>query len=228
MKRRDFFIGLAAIACAPWARANHLDSITGQEAGQALRDSLSQGAKAALAKLGRENGYFANPQIKIGLPKNFTKAERILRTLGQGKRVDDLVLAMNRTAEMAAPKAEVLVLDAVKKMTVQDAKAILIGGDNAATVYFRQATESQLAAELMPVISGVTEKSDLARSYNALSSKLSSLAGIKSEQATVEGYVNQKALDGIYTMIGIEERALRSNPAQYAGGLIGKVFGLIK
>lgn len=151
----------------------------------------------ALAKLGRENGYFANPQTRIGLPNNFTKAERILRALGKGKRVDDLVLAMNRAAEMAAPKAETLVLEAVKSMTVQDAKAILAGGDNAATAYFRTATKSQLAAALMPVVDGVAEKSGLARSYKALTSTLSSLAGIKSEQATVEAYVSQKAQDPI-------------------------------
>lgn len=228
MKRRAFLAGLTAIACAPWARANVLDGITGPEASQALRDSLTQGAKAALAKLGKENGYFANPQVKIGLPRNFTKAERILRALGQGGKVDDLVLSMNRAAELAAPKAESLLVEAVKKMTVQDAKNILAGGDNAATAYFRQATEPQLTAEFMPAIKGVTEQSGLTRAYNNLSRKLVQLAGIKSEQATVENYVNKKALDGIYTMMGVEERALRSNPARYAGGLIGKVFTLIK
>lgn len=228
MKRRAFLMGMAAIAWAPWAQANLLDGITSQEANQALRDSLAQSAKGGLAKLGRENGYLANPQTRIGLPNNFTKAERILRALGKGKRVDDLVLAMNRAAEMAVPKAEALILDAVKGMTVQDAKAILAGGDNAATAYFRKATERQLAEALMPVVGSVAEKSDLARSYKALASTLSSLAGIKSEQATVENYVNQKALDGIYIMMGVEERALRANPTQYAGGLIGKVFTSIK
>jgi hypothetical protein len=204
-----------------------LKSISGPEAVQALRDSLEQGARNAIASLGRENGYFANPKLKIGLPKNFTKADRFLRSLGHGKKIDDLILAMNRAAEAAAPQAQGLVLDAVHKMTVNDAKAILTGGDNAATDYFRKATESQLAETLLPVVKSVTEKSDLARSYNALAGTLAKF-GVNSEQGTIESYVNKKALNGIYVRIGEEERSLRANPTQYTGSLLGKVFGLLK
>jgi hypothetical protein len=228
MKRRGFLVGLAALAVTPWVRAGVLDSITGPEAAQALRDSLTQGAKAALSKLGKVNGYYANPQVKIGLPKNFARAERILRALGHGKQVDALVLSMNRAAEMAVPKAEVLVVEAAQKMSVQDAKTILAGGDQAVTECFHKTTESQLSAELMPIIKNVAEPSGLTRAYKAMASTLVQLAGLKSEQATVEDYVNKKALDGIYAMIGMEERALRANPTQYAGGLTGKVFSLIK
>ena len=226
--RRRFLFGISLLTLAPWARAGGLDAITGTEATQALRDSLEKGARAALAKLGKENGYFANPEVKIGLPKNFAKADRILRSLGQGKKVDALVLSMNRAAEAAAPQAQELVVDAVKKMTVRDAKGILTGGDDAATQYFRSTTEAQLREKLMPAIRSVTEKSGLARSYNAMSAKLVSLAGIKSELSTVEKYVNEKALDGIYTLIAEEERAIRTNPGQYAGSLLGKVFGMLK
>ncbi len=226
--RRHFLLGAALLALSPWASAGALDAITGKEAVQALRESLEAGARTALSKLGKENGYFANPKVKIGLPKNFAKADRILRGLGQGKKVDDLVLAMNRAAEAAAPQAQELVVDAVKKMTVEDAKTILTGGDDAATAYFRKATETQLAEKLLPVVKSVTDKSDLARSYNALSGKLMKLGGIKSELSTVENYVNEKALDGIYALIADEERALRANPAQYTGSLLGKVFGLLK
>lgn len=228
MNRRRFLASLAALAAAPWARAGVLDGISGAEATQALRESLAQSARAALSRLGRENGYFANPHAKIELPKNFRKAERILRALGQGQRVDDLVLSMNRAAEMAVPQAEKRVLEAVHKMSVQDAKAILMGGDQSVTVYFRQATETQLAAELMPAIKGVAVRSGLTRAYDAMATKLDQLAGIKSEQATVEDYVNKKALEGIYNTVGMEERALRANPVQYAGGFTGKVFSMIK
>ncbi len=207
--------------------ADLLKAISGPEAAQALRESLEQGARKAIAALGKENGYFADPRRKIGLPKNFAKAERILRSLGHGKKVDDLVLAMNRAAETAAPRAQGLVLDAVQKMTVNDAKSVLTGGDSAATDYFRKTTESQLAETLLPVVKSVTEKSDLARSYNSLAGTLAKF-GIKSEQGTVESYVNKKALDGIYSRIGEEERSLRANPSQYAGSLLGKVFGLLK
>lgn len=226
--RRRFLFGMPLLALAPWVRAGGLDAITGNEATQALRESLEKGARAALAKLAKQNGYFANPKVKIGLPKNFAKAERILRGLGQGKKVDDLVLSMNRAAEAAAPQAQELVVEAAKKMTVQDAKTILSGGDDAATQYFRKTTETQLREKLMPVVKSVTDKSGLARSYNVMSAKLVSLAGIKSELSTVEKYVNEKALDGIYALIAEEERAIRSNPGEYAGSLLGKVFGLLK
>jgi hypothetical protein len=226
--RRRLILGLVVLALAPWGRAGGLESITGKEAAQALRESLDKGARAALVRLGREDGYFANPKVKIGLPKNFAKGERILRSLGQGKKVDDLVLAMNRAAEASAPLAQDLVLDAVKKMTLDDAKAILTGGDDAATTYFRKATETQLSERLLPVVKSVTEGSDLARSYNAVSEKLVRFAGIKSELSTVETYVNKKALDGIYALIAEEERAIRADPVRVAGGLVGKVFQLLK
>lgn len=233
-KRRQLLHALALLPLAGLASApvqasasDLLKSISGSEAVQALRDSLEQGARKAITRLGRENGYFADPKLKIGLPKNFTKAERFLRSMGYGKKVDDLVLAMNRAAETAAPQAQSLVLDAVHKMTVNDAKGILTGGDNAATEYFRKTTEAQLAETLMPVVKSVTEKSDLARSYNALAGTLAKF-GVKSEQSTIENYVNKKALDGIFNCIGEEERSLRANPTQYAGSLLGKVFGLLK
>ncbi len=230
--RRQLVQALVLLPWAGWARAeigasDLLAAISGPEATQALRDSLDRGARNAIASLGRENGYFNDPKLKIGLPKNFAKAERFLRGMGYGKKVDDLVLAMNRAAETAAPKAKDLVIESIRSMSVDDAKSILTGGDNAATEYFRRTTEGQLAEALMPVVKSVTEKSDLARAYNSLAGTLSRF-GVKSDQSSVEKYVNKKALDGIYTRIGEEERSLRANPTQYAGSLLGKVFGLMK
>jgi hypothetical protein len=232
LSRRRF---VQALALLPWAGLVHaetqvsdlLAAVSGPEATQALRDSLESGARKAIATLGRENGFFGDPKLKIGLPKNFARAEKFLRSMGYGKKVDDLVLAMNRAAESATPKAQELVVDSIKQMTVSDAKAILTGGDNAATEYFRKTTEVKLAETLMPVVKSVTEKSDLARSYNNLAGTLARF-GVKSERSTVESYVNKKALDGIYQRIGEEERNLRANPSQYAGSVLGKVFGLMK
>lgn len=229
--RRRFLAALPALpalAWAPWARALSWDGITAREAGQALRDGLAQGARAALAKLGREDGYLGNPQVRIGLPKNFAKAEQVLRMLGQGRKVDDLVLAVNRAAEAAAPKAEPLLVEAVKNLSLDDAKGILKGGDGAATAYFRKATEARLTEQLLPVIQSVTEQSDLARAYDALAAKLMQLAGIKSELSTVQAYVTRKALDGIYKMLAAEEHALRADPTRYAEGVVEKVFGLLR
>jgi hypothetical protein len=224
LPRRHFFLALAGLACSPLARAQAWSSITSAEATQALRDSLSHGARAAITRLGRENGYFGNTKVKIGLPKNFAKAERYLRGLGMGKRVDDLVLAMNRAAEAAAPEVRESVLEAVRKMNVVDAKAILASGDGAATAWFRKETEAHLTDKLALIVHAVSEESDLARAFEALSSKLASLAGIKSELSTVEDYVSRKALDGLYSLIAEEEHRIREQPLSYADSVIGKVF----
>jgi hypothetical protein len=226
--RRRFLVGLVLLVMASRARAGGLETITGGEAEQALRQSLEKGARTALVRLGKENGYFADPRVKIVLPRKFSKADRILRALGQGEQVDDLILAMNRAAEAAASRARDLVVDAVERMAVADAKAILSGGDDAATAYFRKATEAQLAEALLPVVRSVADTSGLARSYHVLSARLVSLAGIKSELSTVEKYVNEKALDGMYVLISEEERAIRADPGQHSGSLLGKVFGSLK
>jgi hypothetical protein len=225
LTRRRFVLALASLACAPLARAGDWSAITDAEAGLALRDSLSLGARAAIAKLGQEDGYFENPKVKIGLPRNFAKAEVILRGLGLGKQVDDLVLASNRAAEAAVPKLREAMLQALHKMSVADAKAILSRGDGAATAWFRKNTEAHLAATLAPMVRNVAEQSDLVRSYKALSDKLVMLAGIKSDISTVEDYVDRKALDGLYTLIAEEEHSIRTRPLDYAGSVIGMVFG---
>ena len=226
-RRRRFLLLLAGLAYSAVARAGGWSAITAAEATQALRDSLSQGTRAAITRLGRANGYFGNPKVKIGLHKNLAKAERYLRVIGLEKSLDDLVLAMNRAAEAAIPEAREVVLEALRKMSVGDAKTILSSGDGAATAWFRKNTEAHLADKLLPIIHAVSGQSDLVRSYNALSGKLLRLAGIKSELATVESYVSRKALDGLYTLIAEEEHAIRAQPLNYAGSVVGKVFGLL-
>ncbi|MEW5786391.1 MAG: DUF4197 domain-containing protein [Pseudomonadota bacterium] len=222
--RRRLLLGALVLSLPFRARAHALDTVSGAEAMQALRDSLEQGGETALARLGAKDGYFANPRVKIGLPRNFAKAERFLRSLGHGRQLDDLVLAMNRAAESAAPQARALVKQAVKELAVEDAKGVLAGGDDAATRFFRGKTEAELKAGLLPVIQGVSERSDLARAYRALSATLTRLAGLESELLTVEKYVSGKAADGIYTLIAEEERALRANPGKHAGSTLGRVF----
>jgi hypothetical protein len=142
--------------------------------------------------------------------------------------VDDLILAMNRAAEAAAPHALGPVLNAVETMTVADARAILSSGDDGGAAYFRKTTQAQLGESLLPVVKSVADQTDLARAYNVLSVRLVSLAGIRSELSTVEKYVNEKALDGIYTLITDQERAIRADPGRHAGSLLGKVFGSLK
>jgi hypothetical protein len=230
--RRHFVLAFALLPWAGFAQAETsasdlLAAVSGPEATQALRESLEQGARKAISTLGRENGFLGDPSVKIGLPKNFTRAEKFLRGVGYGQKIDDLILAMNRAAETATPKAQELLLESIRKMSISDAKTVLTGGDNAATEYFRKSTEAQLTETLMPVVRSMTEKSDFVRAYNGLAGKLVKY-GVKSDQQTIERYVNKKALDGIYFRIGEEERNLRANPTRYAGSLLGKVFGLMK
>lgn len=215
--RRQFTLALVGLALAPRVLAAGVVD----EAVRALRDNLGRVAQGAIARLGRENGYFGDARIKIGLPKNFAKADRYLRALGLGGRVDDLILAMNRAAEAAIPQLLEAVLDTVRKLPPVDARVILSGGDGAATAWFREHSEDQLAAKMLPLVHGVAERSDLTRAYNALSSKLLKLAGLKSELATVEDYVSRKALDGFYTLIAAEEHALRALPNNHAGSVFG-------
>jgi hypothetical protein len=135
---------------------------------------------------------------------------------------------MNRAAESAAPEAKQLLVDAVKKMSVQDAKKILTGGDTAGTEYFKRTTQSQLAQRFLPIVKKATDRVGLAQQYNSLAGQGAQLGLIKKDQATIEQYVTQKALDGLYFMIGEQEKTFRRNPVGASSDIVRKVFGAMK
>ena len=153
---------VAALAISSPAAAG-LDDITDAEALRGVRQALTDGSLAAVARLGVENGYFGNPTVKIPLPPSLQRVERGLRTFGMRREADELVLAMNRAAEAAVPEAKQLLTDAVRKMSVQDAKGILSGGDTAATNYFRRATRTQLTQRFLPIVKRATDRVGLAQ-----------------------------------------------------------------
>jgi len=204
-----------------------LDDITHAEAARGLRQALNEGSLAAVAKLGVENGYFGNPKVKIPLPPSLQKIERGLRAFGMRKEADELVLAMNRAAEAAVPEAKQLLTDAVKKMSVQDAKRILTGGDTSATEYFQRTTRSLLGQRFLPIVKKATDKAGLAQQYNALASQGAALGLVKEDQASIERYVTQKTLDGLYYMIGEQEKAFRADPVSASSAIVRKVFGAL-
>jgi hypothetical protein len=144
------------------------------------------------------------------------------------KQADELVLTMNRAAEAAAPEAKALLIDSVKKMTVQDAKQILTGGDTAATQYFQRTTQAQLTARFLPIVKKATDRVGLAQQYNSLAGQGASLGLIKEDQATIERYVTQKALDGLYFMIGEQEKTFRRNPLGASSDIVKRVFGAMR
>lgn len=205
-----------------------LEGVTNTEATSGLKQALADGSAAAVAQLGVENGFFTNPKVKIPLPPALQRIESALRFAGMRKQADDLVLAMNRAAEAAVPEAKALLVDSVKRMSVQDAKGILTGGDTAATDYFRRTTEPQLTKRFLPIVKTQTDRVGLAEQYNSLAGQGVQLGLIKKDQATVEGYVTQKALDGLYLMIAEQEKAFRQNPLGATSDIVKRVFGAMR
>jgi len=224
---RRILSGLALLVISAHAAAG-LEDITQTEAVRALRQALNEGSLAAIAKLGVENGFLRNSRVKIPLPPSLQKVERGLRAFGMKHEADELVLAMNRAAEAAVPEAKQLLADAVRKMTVQDAKKILTGGDTAATDYFKRATESQLTQRFLPVVKKATDRVDLAQKYNALAGQGLAFGLIEEEEASIERYVTGKALDGLYFMIGEQEKAFRKDPVRSTSEIVRKVFGAMR
>ena len=220
------FLGCLVIAGS--ASAATLPGISNTEATGGLRQALIDGSGAAVSKLGAVNGFLGNPQVKIPLPPALQRIESALRFAGMKQQADDLVIAMNRAAEAAVPEAKALLVDAVRKMTVQDAHAILTGGNTAATEYFRRSTQAQLTQRFLPVVKKQTDRVGLAEQYNSLASTGLQFGLIKKEQATIEGYVTQKALDGLYFMIGEQEKAFRTNPVGATSDIVRKVFGAMR
>ncbi len=222
------FIALFLLVTLSPARAAGLDAISADESGGALRQALSQGATAAVASLGRPDGFLGNPKVKIPLPESLQKAEKLMRKLGMGKRADELITTMNRAAEAAVPEARELLLNAVRQMTLQDAKAILTGGDDSVTQYFKRTTSEPLTVKFLPIVRQATERVELAKKYNRYAKQASKLGLLDEKDASLEDYVTQKALDGLFLMIAEEERAIRKNPLGQASSLLQKVFGALK
>ena len=225
--RFRLFMLLALLVAAP-AFALGLADITNKDAVAGLKQALTDGSAAAIGKLGAENGFFGNAKVKIPLPESLQKVEGLMRAMGMKRQADELELAMNRAAESAVPEAKPLLVDAVKSMSVQDAKKILTGGDTAATDYFRSKTAEPLAKKFLPIVKKTTARVGLAEKYNAIAGKGSQLGLLDANQASIEQYVTKKALDGLYLMIADEEKALRQDPVGAASSVVQKVFGALK
>jgi uncharacterized protein DUF4197 len=204
-----------------------LDQISSREAVSGLKAALEKGSLAAVAALGRADGFLGNPQVKIPLPESLQRTERLMRRVGMGKQADELIVTLNRAAEAAVPEARSLFLDAVKKMSVQDAKGILSGGDTAATDYFRRTTQDPLRQRFLPIVRKATSRVELAQRYNAYAETAAAFGLVRKEDANLDGYVTQKALDGLFFMVGEEEKNIRKDPVGSASAIIRKVFGAL-
>jgi Protein of unknown function (DUF4197) len=204
-----------------------VSSLSNEETSGGLKEALTQGVGKAVGTLGAADGFFGNKEVKIPLPKSLKKIEKGMKLMGMGKQSDELILKMNRAAEAAVPEAKTLLVDSIKQMTLTDAKNILTGPNDAATQYFRKTTSKQMGEKFLPIVEKATANVQLADSYNKYAEMGSKFGVVKKEDANINQYVTNKALDGVYLMIAKEEAAIRTNPLGQASSLLKKVFGSI-
>jgi len=223
-RRRLILAAGSVLVLPPQVYADLLSSLSSADAASGIRTALQRGAEAAVDLLGKTDGFWGNERVRIPLPDWLAKSEGLFRMLGRKQELDDLHLSINRAAEQAVPEARKLLVGAVQSMTVQDAKGIVTGGDNAATQYFEKKTREPLAGRFLPIVTKVTKKSGLAQQYDQVAQKAQSL-GLVKEDASVERHVTNKALDGLFLMIGDQEKQIRANPAATGSAILQKVFG---
>lgn len=215
-------LGLAANASA------QLESISRQDAVSALKAALEKGSQAAAETLGRPDGFLANDKVRIALPDSLARYEKLMRRFGMGHYGDELIVAMNRAAEQAVPEARKLLVDSVRKMSVQDAKGILTGGETAGTEYFRRTTSEPLRERFLPIVRQATARVGVAQKYNQYAQQGAALGLLKKEHANLDEYVTQKALDGLFLVIAEEEQRIRKDPIAAGSDIIRRVFGALR
>ena len=223
-----FLTGFLGSVLLSSAYALGIGDLTNQDATRGIKGALSEGAASAIGKLGVPGGFLNNPKVKIPLPPALEEVAKGMRMMGRGKEADELVETMNHAAEQAVPEAKQLMITAVKTMSVEDAKKILTGGDNSVTEFFKAKTQAPLAVKFLPIVKRSTDRLGLAQKYDQFAGQGAKFGLIKGDAANIEQYVTDKALDGLYLMIGEEERALRQHPAQAASAIVAKVFGALR
>jgi hypothetical protein len=223
-----------------------VSSLSNSTVASGLKEALSSGVSFAVKELSKNGGYLNNSAVKIPLPDNLAKAESLIRKAGGAKMADNLILSMNNAAVKAAPKTAVIFADAIKNMSLDDAKKILAGGDNAATDYFKSTSNDSLKNAIKPIVQESMKDNNVASYYDTVndfyknnvkgmveSSGVMSMAKnfgadeyIPSASDTnIDDYVTQKALDGLFTMIASKETQIRENPVAQTSSLLKQVFG---
>ena len=196
--------------------------------GSGLQEALKVGTENAVLQTGQVDGFFANKAIKILMPKPLQAMEQPLRLVGFGPKIDEFILGMNRAAEKAVPFAKEIFWDAIGQMTFDDARKILNGGDTAATDYFKAKTSKKLHAAFRPSVENVMNEVGVNRQYNELVGRYQSVPFAKSITFDVNQYVTEKATDGLFYVVGQEEKKIRTNPAARVTELLKDVFGSAK
>ena len=191
---------------------------------EGLKQALEIGSGNAVKLVSEPDGYYKNPNIKIPLPGAVQKVEKLLRGVGYGEQVDAFELSMNRAAEQAAPKAKALFWDTIKQMSFADARKILNGRDNEATLYFQDKTQDRLAETFKPIVHDTMSAVGVTRSYQELDAKVRSIPFAGNLSFDLDEYVTNGALNGLFSMLAEEERKIRQNPAARVTDLLKEVF----
>jgi hypothetical protein len=217
-----------------------LDALSQDQMVGGLKDALADGLQHAIAQLGHDDGFMTNLDVKIPLPQKLQSVEKTLRALKQNKLADDFVATMNHAAEQAVPEADSIFGEAVKQMSIDDAKGILAGPDDAATQFFRRTTQTNLYARFLPVVQQATAKAGVTAAYKNMMAKVTSggalggtfggLAGsyLGADALDLDAYVTNQALDGLFKMVSNEEKSIRQNPVARSTDLMKKVFGAVQ
>lgn len=226
------FVGFVPIAIdgQTTRQTRSASRVSNVEINGGLKEALNKGVKSAIKSLGRPNGFLANPRVKIPLPKSLQKLERGLRIAGQGRSVDQFVASMNNAAEKAVPVAIDIFVDSISKMTFDDARQILLSGrDDAATQFFRRTSEETLRQKFRPIVEDFTEQVGVTQKYKAMVGKAGFAAQLLGQDATdLDGYITQKALDGLFLLVADEEKRIRRDPIGRTSSLLRKVFGILR
>ena len=220
---RKFVLPLVLSLLLPFAV--QAADVSSGEAASGLKETLTRGAEIAVDQLGKPNGFLGDKRVRIPLPDSIRSAEKMMRTLGAGKYADELVETMNHAAELAVVEAKPILVNAVKNMSFDDARAILSGGDDAATQYFRRTTSSDLTTKFLPIVKQATAKVQLADKYNQYAGKAAKMGLLDKKDADLDQYVTQKALDGLFLMVAEQEKAIRKDPVATGSALLKKLFG---
>ena len=192
---------------------------------EGLKEALEIGTGNAVGLVSKLDGYYKNPKIKIPLPESVQKVEKILRKVGFGSKVDDFEMSMSRAAEQAAPEAKALFIDTIKQMSFDDARKILNGKDNAATLYFKDKTWDRLYDKFKPIVNSTMSEAGVTRYYQDLDKKVRSIPFAGSMSFDVDKYVTDGALDGLFYMVEQQERKIRQDPVARVTDLLEEVFG---
>lgn len=223
MPRRTILLFLCSILLLMSVAAT--TKLSNQTMIDGLKEALQISSQNTIQQTGKEDGYFKNEAIKILMPEKLQTGEKLLRKVGLGSEVDDFILSMNRAAEKAAPQAASIFIGAIKQMTIEDAVNILKGNDTAATEYFRGKCYTNLSTAFQPIVSQATNETGVTRRYKALQKHMQKWPVVKNVSVDIDQYVVEKALNGLFYVMGEEEKKIRKDPAARVTKLLKDVFG---